>query len=298
VTVRFTEQPRAANARSVFVLTSDEVMAISLAADLLEHGFAARVFTGVRALLDGWARGAPAVVLLDTRFGGTSGGELLALLCRGSELAPAPVVPIEIEAAAFDPAAPYRLDRVLAAVREHARGADARAPEPDLPRVAPTPRAPMFRALAAVRSDGFLAEAAPPAPAAPAVAPAVEAAAAPTALVADPNPVVRRLLGHHLRRLGWTVVEAEDGEAAEDALDRLRPAVALLDAHLPFRGAFEIVAARRAGAERCPTRLVVLSVQSQDEHALRAYTLGSDDFIAKPFNPEVVARRVQRLVTG
>jgi len=115
-----------------------------------------------------------------------------------------------------------------------------------------------------------------------------------TVLVAEDDHVIRRILGHHLGRHGFKVIEAQDGREATALLAERSYDLLILDINMPFFSGLDILRQmRRAGH---PTKRIILSSSHQDETVMEAFQLGADDFVKKPFNPEVLVRRIDRLL--
>jgi DNA-binding response OmpR family regulator len=92
------------------------------------------------------------------------------------------------------------------------------------------------------------------------------------------------------------VTQAQDGEMAERILEKETFDIAIFDVMMRFRSGFDLLAwlrRRDAGSEM---RVVLLTSQCLEENVVRAFSLGADDFIPKPFNPDVVKSRLKRLL--
>ena len=115
-----------------------------------------------------------------------------------------------------------------------------------------------------------------------------------TVLVAEDDHVIRRILGHHLGRHGFKMVEAQDGREAAALLAERSYDLLILDINMPFFSGLDILRQlRRAGH---PSKRIILSSSHRDETVMEAFQLGADDFVKKPFNPEVLVRRIDRLL--
>jgi DNA-binding LytR/AlgR family response regulator len=114
---------------------------------------------------------------------------------------------------------------------------------------------------------------------------------APTALIADDEPLLREQLAASLARL-WpelkVVAQARNGREAVEMFDELRPQVAFLDVHMPGMNGVE--AARCIGR-----RAEVVFVTAFDRYAVEAFRQGAIDYIVKPVEAERLRDSVQRL---
>jgi len=115
--------------------------------------------------------------------------------------------------------------------------------------------------------------------------------AAPTALVADDEPLLRERLIAHLQRL-WpelqVVAQAKNGREAVELFDEDPCDVVFLDIHMPGLNGLE--AARAIGA-----RSLVVFVTAYEQHAVTAFERGALDYLVKPFDEARLRATVQRL---
>jgi two-component system KDP operon response regulator KdpE len=110
----------------------------------------------------------------------------------------------------------------------------------------------------------------------------------PRGLVVDDEPQIRRFLRLGLEGHGYEALEAETAAAALRTAATGRPDLVVLDLGLPDREGFEVLAALR---EWSRTPVIVLSVRSREDEKVRAFELGADDYVVKPFGmAELLAR--------
>ncbi|PAX06635.1 response regulator transcription factor [Sphingomonas lenta] len=114
-----------------------------------------------------------------------------------------------------------------------------------------------------------------------------------TILVVDDDPHIRQLLLFALDKAGLDTAEAEDGEAALAAVERVRPDLVVLDINMPRMDGLEVCRRLRAGGD-----LPVLFLSSRDDEIDRVLgiELGADDYVVKPFSPREVVARVQAVL--
>lgn len=105
-------------------------------------------------------------------------------------------------------------------------------------------------------------------------------------LIVDDEATTRNTISWYLQKEGFTVVCAENGEAALQAEASDQPDLIVLDIMLPDISGWEL--ARRI-LRQVP--IVFLTALSQEEDILTGFNIGADDYITKPFSPrELVAR--------
>jgi len=115
-----------------------------------------------------------------------------------------------------------------------------------------------------------------------------------TVLLAEDDPDVLHIIDARLRAAGYRTVLALDGQQTLDALERESPAVILLDLMMPKLTGFDVLMRLRERSGPRP-RTIVVSGRGRDEDVARAFELGADDYVTKPFNPEELMARIARL---
>ena len=108
-------------------------------------------------------------------------------------------------------------------------------------------------------------------------------------LIAEDEPSILESLDFILRRAGWTISAVTDGDAALEAVRRLRPRMLVLDVMLPKRSGFEVLKQIRADVEIRTLPVLILTAKGQQQDRRIAEEFGADVFITKPYaNAEVV----------
>ena len=98
---------------------------------------------------------------------------------------------------------------------------------------------------------------------------------------------------YSLRRERFAVIEATDGAQALHRWKVDRPDLMVLDLGLPRHDGFEVLQRVR---EKDTTPIVVLSGRGNEQDIFRAFTLGADDFVAKPFAAKHLALRIRAIL--
>jgi two-component system, OmpR family, KDP operon response regulator KdpE len=109
-------------------------------------------------------------------------------------------------------------------------------------------------------------------------------------LVVDDEPQIRRFLRLGLEGHGYKVVEAASADAALKLAVAEQPELVVLDLGLPDREGFEVLATLREWS-RVP--VLVLSVRNREVEKVRAFDLGADDYVVKPFGMAEFLARVK-----
>ena len=77
---------------------------------------------------------------------------------------------------------------------------------------------------------------------------------------------------------------------------RVAPSVVVLDVHMPFIDGFNVLTAIRQDPQNDGTAVVMLTSMQQEADVVRAFSLGADDYVVKPFNPLELVARIKRLI--
>jgi DNA-binding response OmpR family regulator len=113
-------------------------------------------------------------------------------------------------------------------------------------------------------------------------------------LLVDDEPSIIQLSQMYLEREGYRVDSVRDGEAALSAVERLHPALVVLDVMLPKLDGFEVC--RRLRASQTDTAILMLTARDEDIDKILGLELGADDYLTKPFNPRELVARVKAIL--
>ncbi|MBW1955137.1 MAG: SpoIIE family protein phosphatase [Deltaproteobacteria bacterium] len=114
-----------------------------------------------------------------------------------------------------------------------------------------------------------------------------------TILLVDDNPVNRTLLKKILEKEGYRVAEAEDGEAAMEAVFRKSPDLVLLDIMMPKMDGYAVCAALIQDARTVNIPVIFLSAKTRPEDKIKGLNLGGADYVTKPFDKGEILARVR-----
>ncbi|MEY4341181.1 MAG: hypothetical protein RL541_685 [Pseudomonadota bacterium] len=118
----------------------------------------------------------------------------------------------------------------------------------------------------------------------------------PRVLVVEDEMAIAELIAVNLRHHGMLAVLAEDGEAAQTAIDDVLPDVILLDWMLP--GQSGLVLARRWRADPRTKRIPILMLTARGDEPDKVAGLdaGADDYITKPFSTQELLARIRAVL--
>lgn len=113
-----------------------------------------------------------------------------------------------------------------------------------------------------------------------------------TLLVVEDDRISRDLLVRALRREGYAVLEAVDGEEALEILAGASPDLILLDITMPRVSGLEVLHAVRQRFGLLDLPVVMTSARTEVEDVIGALQLGANDYVMKPLNFPITLRRV------
>ncbi|MBN1825846.1 MAG: response regulator [Candidatus Eisenbacteria bacterium] len=119
------------------------------------------------------------------------------------------------------------------------------------------------------------------------------------ALIVDDSAATRRILRSHLESLGVQVAEAADGGEAYRKLEEKIAETDLIfsDISMPVLDGFELCERLRDASWYDGTPIVMVSTQSDAASVIRAFKLGADDYIPKPFEKDLLAQVIGRVLS-
>ena len=113
-------------------------------------------------------------------------------------------------------------------------------------------------------------------------------------LIADDEPVSRRILQDLLAKWGYTVVSVEDGNAAWELLKTSEaPRIVLLDWMMPGMNGVDVCRELRRQRPAPYTYVLLLTAKDAKESVVEGLESGADDYLTKPFNPQELKARIR-----
>lgn len=117
-------------------------------------------------------------------------------------------------------------------------------------------------------------------------------------LIADDEPNIVVSLEFLMKREGYEVSIARDGQQALDLVRSLRPDMVLLDVMMPSKTGFEVLQAVRADEAIAGTKILILTAKGRETDTAKGLALGADAYMTKPFSTRELAARVREMLTG
>ena len=115
-------------------------------------------------------------------------------------------------------------------------------------------------------------------------------------LIADDEPNIVVSLEYLMKRAGYTVLVARDGQEAIDTIRRERPALVLLDVMMPKKSGHEVCAELRADDSLREVRVLMLSAKGRDTDVDKGLGVGADAYMTKPFSTRELAAKVAEML--
>ena len=112
-------------------------------------------------------------------------------------------------------------------------------------------------------------------------------------LLVDDDADLLDLMTYALRREGFTVTTAMDGQQALQRWEAERPDIILLDGSLPKLDGFEVCRRIRHDSE---TPVIMLTARDEEADVVRGFQLGADDYVTKPFSAKLLTARMKTVL--
>ena len=112
--------------------------------------------------------------------------------------------------------------------------------------------------------------------------------------VIEDDENLKFLVVHRLQAEGYKVVDASDGQIAEELIMAEQPDIVLLDWMLPTKQGSEVCQnVRNLGFDNL---IIMITAKSQDIDKIDAYNFGVSDYVTKPFNMDVLVALIDNKV--
>ena len=115
-------------------------------------------------------------------------------------------------------------------------------------------------------------------------------------LIVDDEPNIVLSVEFLMKRSGYDVVTATDGQEALDLLAEVMPDLMILDVMMPRKNGFEVCAEVRADQRFQKLPILMLSAKGREAEVKKGLSLGADAYITKPFSTHELAEKVSELL--
>ena len=117
-----------------------------------------------------------------------------------------------------------------------------------------------------------------------------------TILVVEDEPNIVESLSFLMKKAGFVVRVARDGNTAIRTIESEAPDLVLLDIMMPRRDGYEVCRTIRANPDWDDVRIIMLSAKGRDLDRRKGLELGADDYITKPFSTREIVERVHEIL--
>ncbi len=115
-------------------------------------------------------------------------------------------------------------------------------------------------------------------------------------LVVDDLADMRMLLGLTLRRNGWNVIEANNGEQALDAAYAQQPDIILMDYDMPGMNGLEVCEILRTEPETAEIPIIIYTGYGASHMRSQALQAGAQAFLLKPITPSQLREEIEEIL--
>ncbi|MDT1957195.1 response regulator transcription factor [Carnobacterium divergens] len=112
-------------------------------------------------------------------------------------------------------------------------------------------------------------------------------------LIADDSPEIVHIVSAYLKKDGFTVFTASNGEEALDIFYQKKIDLAIIDWMMPKIDGIEVTKTIKAES---PVKVLMLTAKNTGADEFLSLTSGADDYITKPFHPQVLMLRIKKLL--
>ncbi len=115
-------------------------------------------------------------------------------------------------------------------------------------------------------------------------------------LVVDDEPNILLSLEYLMKRAGYVVRSATDGEQALASITADPPDLVLLDINIPKRNGYEVCEAVRANPALANVRILMVTAKGREVEIEKGLAMGADGYQTKPFSTKELAEKVRALI--
>jgi DNA-binding response OmpR family regulator len=117
-------------------------------------------------------------------------------------------------------------------------------------------------------------------------------------LIVDDDPNIVISLEFLMKKAGFEVAVAVDGEDALTKVAQVDPDLLLLDVIMPKKSGYEVCETLRADPSRSAMKIIMLSARGRDTEIAKGLALGADAYVTKPFSTQNLLARIHGLLDG
>ncbi|MDD2742392.1 MAG: response regulator [Rhodocyclaceae bacterium] len=115
-------------------------------------------------------------------------------------------------------------------------------------------------------------------------------------LIVDDEPNIVISLEFLMKKEGFEIAVANDGEEALAKVASFKPNLMLLDVMMPKKSGFEVCEALRADAANADLQIVMLTAKGRDTEVAKGLAIGADAYVTKPFSTKELVAKVKSML--
>jgi two-component system alkaline phosphatase synthesis response regulator PhoP len=115
-------------------------------------------------------------------------------------------------------------------------------------------------------------------------------------LIIEDDEDIRELLVYNLEKNGYEVEAVESGETGLASAGARKPDLILLDLMLPGMDGLSVCRQLKAGKATHEIPIIIISAKGEETDIITGLELGADDYLAKPFSPNILLSRVRAVL--
>ena len=115
-------------------------------------------------------------------------------------------------------------------------------------------------------------------------------------LIADDEPYILRSLSFVLKKEGFDIETACNGEEALEKAQQINPKILFLDVMMPKKDGYEVCNELKFNPETKDIYIIILTAKGQIIDKEKGLTTGADEYITKPFSPREIVNKVKKIM--
>jgi len=117
-----------------------------------------------------------------------------------------------------------------------------------------------------------------------------------TILLVEDEPALVEVLVYNLKKEGYDVLVATDGQEGFRIVQSVLPDLVILDLMLPVMDGLQVCRQIRSTASTQDTRILMLTAKAEEVDEIVGFSMGADDYVTKPFKVKPLIHRIKALL--
>lgn len=115
-------------------------------------------------------------------------------------------------------------------------------------------------------------------------------------VIIEDEPDILEVLSYNLKREGFIVLAAFDGDAGLSLVKKEKPDLVLLDLMLPGTDGIKICSSIKNDTDLLNTLVIMVTAKGEESDVVLGLGVGADDYVSKPFSPKELVARVKAVL--